>query len=1188
MDNPQLLKDIFLKPVDRPIDGVIKADDQTSLRLELEEYVLTNEVAQRLNEFLVAYGNYHGANGVWVSGFFGSGKSHLLKMLAYLLENHVVNGIPTLDFFLPKCREQDKSDAILEANLKKAVAIPSKSILFNIDQKADVISKTQIDALLSVFVKVFDEMCGYYGKQAYIAQYERELDERGQYQAFKAAFEQLTKYSWERGREQSILESRNIAKAYAQVTGQAEDDALGVLDKYRAQHKVSIEDFANQVNQWLGKQEKNFRLNFFVDEVGQYIADNVKLMTNLQTIAESLATKCNGRAWVIVTAQENIESVIGEMSKQQGNDFSRVQARFANRMKLTSTDVAEVIQKRLLAKKPEGQALLATVYQQQANNFKTLFDFADGGKAYRNFKDSEHFIYSYPFIPYQFALFQAAIQQLSANNAFEGKHSSVGERSMLGVFRQVAMAIADYPVGRLATFDLMFEGIRTALKSNIQRAILQAEQHLGDPFAVKVLKTLFLVKYVKDFKSTLRNLSVLMLEEFNQDITSHRQRLEHALNLLEQQTYIQRHGEFYEYLTDTEKDVETEIKNTDVDINDVVGELQKIVFDQIIKQTKIRYSNQQDYPFTRKMDGRLYGREYELIIHVISPFNDDASNHTQLRMQSMGFNELRVIMPADARLMNDLLMYKRTEKYVRQNTSLVQKDGIQQILGTKALQNQERLAEISQRVQRLVGESSLVINGGDIDISSTDGQSRIISGFHQLIEYTYTNLSMLRSINYSENDIGKYLNKAKDGLLANDVAPLTEAEQEILAFIKANQRNGGRTTIKAVIDKFERKNYGWYYAAILCNLAMLAARGKIELRSDGNLLEDAAIERALRNSQSQNNVIIDPQIEFSPSQIRALKDFYNDFFDKPAPTSEAKLLAKETADAFKALFVDLDKLHSQKAHYPFLATVSAVLEKIKPISQQQSAWFFTELPKQEEALYELKENITAPVLRFMNGAAKSLYDQGNVFLSEQNANLNALDSTEVQAIKLALADARIYQGNKIQLISQQLDALKTKLKQLHTQELEQAVAKIEQLGQKLRQSPEFAQLNNAQQQELMQAFEQSIAQLGQQQLIAVIRDNCRTFEEKTFAQLADKLHDWLQPKAEIVAPLPSHQQAKTASDTKVAENKVSYVKPSIASRDIKVNFAKAWLVDESDVDHYLKAMREALLNEINTGKRINL
>ncbi|HNL80549.1 MAG TPA: BREX system P-loop protein BrxC, partial [Agitococcus sp.] len=713
-------------------------------------------------------------------------------------------------------------------------------------------------------------------------------------------------------------------------------------------------------------------------------------------------------------------------------------------------------------------------------------------------------------------------------------------------------------------------------------------QHLGDAFAVKVLKTLFLVKYVKDFKSTLRNLSVLMLEEFNQDIASHRQRLEHALNLLEQQTYIQRHGEFYEYLTDTEKDVETEIKNTDVDINDVVNELQKIVFDQIIKQTKIRYSNQQDYNFTRKMDDRLYSREYELAIHIISPFNENAANNTNLRMQSMGRDELRVIMPADARLMNDLLMYKRTEKYVRQNTSLVQKDGIQQILGSKALQNQERLAEISQRIQRLVGESSLIINGGDIDISSTDGQSRIISGFHQLIEYTYTNLSMLRSINYSENDIGKYLNKAKDGLLANDVAPLTEAEQEILAFIKANQRNGGRTTIKAVIDKFERKNYGWYYAAILCNLALLASRGKIELRSDGNLLEDAAIERALRNTQSQNNVIIDPQIEFSPSQIRALKEFYNEFFDKPAPASEAKLLAKETAEAFKSLFIDLDKLHSQKAHYPFLATLSAVLEKIKPISQQQSAWFFTELVKQAEALFELKENMTAPVLSFMNGAAKSLYDQANAFLSQQNANLNALDATEIQAIKLALADTLIYQGNKIQRISQQLDGLKTKLKQLHTQELEQAVAKIEQLRQKLRQSPEFALLNNAQQQELMQTFEQSIAQLGQQQLIAVIRDNCRSFEEKTFIQLSDKLHDWLQPKPMPVEPITDKKEVQSSVDNKVAEKKPEYIKPSIASRDIKVNFAKPWLLNESDVDDYLKAMRDALLNEINTGKRINL
>ena len=181
------LKNIFLKPVDRPIEGVIKADDEASLRLEIEEYVLTNEVEKRLEEFLDAYNNYEGANGVWVSGFFGSGKSHLLKMLALLLENREMDGATTLDLFLPKCSENE----ILRGDLKRAVSIPAKSILFNIDQKADVISKTQIDALLAVFVKVFDEMCGYYGKQGHIAQFERDLDGRGLYEQFKAEYETI-------------------------------------------------------------------------------------------------------------------------------------------------------------------------------------------------------------------------------------------------------------------------------------------------------------------------------------------------------------------------------------------------------------------------------------------------------------------------------------------------------------------------------------------------------------------------------------------------------------------------------------------------------------------------------------------------------------------------------------------------------------------------------------------------------------------------------------------------------------------------------------------------------------------------------------------------------------------------------------------------------------------------------------
>lgn len=454
------LKTIFEKPVNRSIEGVIKADDEASLCLEVEEYVLTNEVEKHLESFLDAYNNYDGANGVWISGFFGSGKSHLLKILALLLENREIEGNKVLDIVLPKCNNNE----ILRGDIKRAVRIPSKSILFNIDQKADVISKTQIDALVAVFVKVFDESSGYYGKQPYIAQFERELDQDNLFKKFKDKFKEISSQEWEWGRMRAKRVASSIDKAYKAVTGQ---EVQNILDKYRSDYHLSIEDFAEQINTYIEKKDKDFRLNFFVDEVGQYVADNIKLMTNLQTIAESLATKSHGRAWIIVTAQEDMNSVVGEMEKQQGNDFSKIQDRFANRIKLTSVNVAEVIQKRLLQKNQEGISLLSKIYMEQKNNFKTLFNFTDGSQFYRNFKDKDHFIHTYPFIPYQFILFQTAIQNLSMHNVFEGKHRSVGERSMLGVFQQVAVRISDHKTGQLATFDLMFEGIRSALKSQI-------------------------------------------------------------------------------------------------------------------------------------------------------------------------------------------------------------------------------------------------------------------------------------------------------------------------------------------------------------------------------------------------------------------------------------------------------------------------------------------------------------------------------------------------------------------------------------------------------------------------------------------------------------------------------------------------------------------------------------------------
>ena len=1148
------LHELFVKPVDRPIEGVIKADDLTSLQLEVEEYVITNEIAKRLEQFFNAYNDYVNANGVWISGFFGSGKSHLLKMLALLLENQAVGGNPAIEYFTPKCQ-----GAILKAEMKRAASIPSKSILFNIDQKADTISKEEMDAVLAVFVKVFDEMQGYYGKLGHVAQFERDLDERGLYQDFKQAYAAQSGIAWSKGREQSVFEKINIAEAYAQVSGSTAENHQNIIDSYRADYKLSIEDFAEQVDDYIQLQEPGFRLNFFVDEVGQYIADNIKLMTNLQTIAESLATKCKGQAWIIVTAQEDMHRVLGDLGQQQSNDFSKIQDRFKTRMKLTSQNVDEVIQKRLLKKTSQGEALAGTLYNKQKNNFGTLFDFSDGATSYRNFRDEKHFINSYPFIPYQFSLFQTSIETLSEHSAFEGKHSSVGERSMLGVFQEVAKSIADRETGELATYDLMFNGIRTALKAQIQRSILLAENELDDLFAIRVLKALFLVKYVKGFNATSRNLRVLMLNNFTRDLPALRKKIEAALSLLEQQTYIQRNGETYEYLTDDEKDIEQEIKNTQADSGDINKNLQQILFDGIIKERKIRYGETgQDFIYTRKVDDYSFSREQELAIHFITSFNENVENIKILQGHSLGRDELMIVLSADARLRQDLVLYEQTDKYVRIHRASAQKDSVAMILESKGFQNRERDRLIKEHVRGLVAKARFFVSGTEIEVSGEHPQSKIIQGFNQLVTVTYPNLRMLRNISYREGDIKEHLDFSKTA--AFDSA-LIESEKEVLDFILGNKNNGTRTTMKTVEERFSQKPYGWYLAAIQCIVAILAGRGKIEVRDDSNLLEGPDLERAIRNTHSFSNLIIDPQPEYTASQIRRLKDFYGSFFDRPPSGNEARTLGTETKDAFAETFANLRELKAQESQYPFLSSLATAIERISELQGKHYVYYLEELPQQEDDLLDMKENTINPIQSFMSGANKSIYDEASRFLQDQRANFTAISDGKPAELGAILSSPNCYKGNQMKAAKSLMVDLKKGIDEQLRSERDQAIQKVSYLQKRTQSMGEYAELSDGQRQEIEASFGTIEGQLKHQNLIAVIRDQVGRYETGEYNRLLTKISKWTQDDE---------------------EEAIEY----ISQRQLDLNFDKSYIADEADVTAYLDALKEALLRAIRENKRI--
>jgi hypothetical protein len=658
--------------------------------------------------------------------------------------------------------------------------------------------------------------------------------------------------------------------------------------------------------------------------------------------------------------------------------------------------------------------------------------------------------------------------------------------------------------------------------------------------------------------------------------------VEEALSLLEQNTYVQRNGELFEFLTDEEKDVEQEIKAIEVDTAEIAKELETLIFDGVIKSRKLRHeASSQDYSFARYLDDRPLGRDYELAINIISPFHEQTGNPAAIAMRTMSRDELAIVLNADARFVSDLMMFKRTDKYVRQARAVAQQPTIERIIREKGEQNSARQRDLTLKARSLVSEARLFVRGEEIDVRSEDPQARIERAFQVLVDKVYVNLGMLRGLAYSENEIGKFLTHGNDGMLGDAGANLTEGEQEILNYAQSNARTGIRTTVKAVVERFDRKPYGWSYAAILCTTASLLGRGKLEARSDGSSLEGDALQRSLQNAHALGNIVLELQVEFTPAQTRKLKEFYREFFDSQPAASEGKALGLEAAETFGALKNELAGLEAQASRYPFLAVLSNVREAVREVTGKPYAWYLQELGRHEDRLIDLKETILDPIRRFMGGAQKVIYDDARAYLSDQGANFVYGGDTKALAIRAILDDPNCYKGNTIQQMKGALDALRTEVNARIAEERKVALSGIEELWEKLRALPEFVGLAESRRREAEAAFARVRETIGTNKLIAVIRESVNGFRLSAYPALLGLVM--------ASSPPPAPQKAVEGpggGSSPPAQPPTQY--QYIAVSALRVTYAKPYLADEQDVEAYLDHLRKTLIAEIIAGKRVTI
>ncbi len=1184
-----LQKNIYKRDISIDIDGVVKATDMREEILveELKEYVLTKELmsSNMLPELFSQMQHKNFDKNIWISGHFGSGKSHLLKMLSVVLANEALLGENPADILASKV--DASSDFEFADSVRKTCAIPTETILFNIQSKNDGIIFDTVDPILGVFAKVFNRHLGY-SDDFKIANFERNLDSRGNYEAFKELYNDKTGKQWEiDGRKTFYLLKQKVADIYAEVEGFAGGSTKANIDEFINNTSLSIDEFAEIVKEYLDKKPKDSRLVFCVDEVGQFIADDVSKMLSLQTIVETLASKTNSKALVIVTSQNDLNATIGDISAQHKNDFSKITGRFPFKFALTSASADEVIEKRLLAKTTEGEAAIAPLYERYSGLFSTIINIEGDSPFKKGYVDKSHFVNIYPFTSYQFILLQACIKALNDYNAFTGGNQALGERSMLSVCQKVVKEYAGKEVGELVSFSAMYSGIASMLQSTVISSINEAAQTLDD-FTVEVLKTLFLTKYEKRIQTTANNLATLMLPSFDTDKKAFTDKIQESLNLLEQRVFVQRSASgVYDYLTNQEKDVEQEIKNIDIDISVIRTHLSNILFSEAYNQPKVKVGtgNYNVFAYAKKCDEALIGigRNEDIALHFVTPLcvaDLVRKNPNQFSMNNS--SDLVVFMPEDKMLYDDILFYEQTKKYT--STSSSQTDDIKGlIISDKRIKNEERKRVIVERVKNLLSESALYIVGGEVSLSrSKNITDRVAEGMEQLVNCVFTNLKMLKS-SYDESLIKTVLKSAQTSI--SDFAA-GEVEYEIISKLTYDKNAHQNSTIRLVLNHFSRRPYGWYNNAVLYVIALLYKRGKLTFKRNGISLADVEIENSLFKSNLYDTTIIELEEEISTVQIQKFKSFYQDYLGYPCVVAEPREISKLFVEGLKNYAQELRLLYNRHREYPFLTVLEAPIDKIAKLAEKTHPYFLTHLSEYEDELLDDKEDLLDEICSFMKGPQYDILRKIGEAIHSNSNNLNYLTGGSYQRLQEIFSSKTPYRGGLMQEGNQVLTALHSEIKGLQEKERAEAIAIIDELQGNLTADYGFQRLSEERQKELVSGFDLAKTKVQSSRFIAGIRDSANEIKNAYYPSCYNKIAKWEELERQKLIVDVKEVDHNSADDDKI---KTKVISRQVKSKDrIKVSFDKTFLETEEDLEAYIVSLRKEYLQVIEENKRILL
>jgi hypothetical protein len=734
---------------------------------------------------------------------------------------------------------------------------------------------------------------------------------------------------------------------------------------------------------------------------------------------------------------------------------------------------------------------------------------------------------------------------------------------MLSVFQEVAKAIKELPVGRLASFDQLYDGVRDVIRADKQQTMVTAQNQVG-PLELRILKALFLLKWVPQFKSTARNIAILLIQEPNFDIRAHEQAVKDALINLESQSYLQRSGEVYEFLTDKEKDVEQEIKRTEVSDSEVIKALHRVVFDDVLRSNKIRFEdNGNDYPFAQKIDdGLIKGKDTDVAVNLVTPEHPNYGNEAILHSRNMGGSELMAVLPSKERLLEQIRSQLKTDLYIRQNSGS-EDETLNAILAIRAKQNGTRRQEITKLAEEQLRTAVLVVNGQTLSVGEGDPRTRLSRAYQELIRSAFPKLKMVRGA-FSEASVAQVV-RDQDDLLDGLALQLSEAEQEVLVEVERQQKLGERLSAEDLVRKFEARLYGWSNWATLTFIARLYRLGKLELR-EKDLLSSVEVIEALTNSRRLGGVSVRKQEQFDASAIQALKRFHQDLFGVTSSGTDARSSSEALRMAMADEAQELRELAAQTSAYPFLAELRPWAEQAEVLSKKGNDYLLNQLSAYKDAWLDANDELLTPLKQFLKGNQKTVFDQVKAFEARYGEEFADLPAEQVQPLQNLLASDRPFAGGLIPQANNAMTALQGLLSERLQQVQTEALAQINAQEHRLKATSDFQKLERDQQEQVLAATTRAKAdvQAASQPGRVLMRVN---------RYRAEEVPKQLQRMAALTAP----PEAATATAITV-----------VAASALKVDCPLSQITNESELQQWLEALGAAARRELDQGHRISL